>query len=288
MCVFGERCEQSLQGCVCMCVSVCESHMGRRLRVGLATERTSWFMAPHRKSHGRAVMALPIQRPLESLWSLNHGEPAHCAQFVFTRWLILWLFVFAAMLQADDEDDMMEMQMKSPFGSSFRTFNATDYKPIGKASCPHLTFHWSFLQVFHNNCKIAVIFIMLFRDWHMFFVLFSATIDVKRNIFDLCTDTKDCYLAVIEVSFCHNVTLECNYFLLKVVIIYVSLNLLNNWTSFSSVLSRRTKTLLTLTQCAGCMKLAGRDLQRRRRRTRKIRFQLCSFHFDIAAHLWFI
>uniref|UniRef100_A0A8C8INK7 DDB1- and CUL4-associated factor 1 n=1 Tax=Oncorhynchus tshawytscha TaxID=74940 RepID=A0A8C8INK7_ONCTS len=25
-----------------------------------------------------------------------------------------------------------------------------------------------------------------------------ATIDVKRNIFDLCTDTKDCYLAVIE------------------------------------------------------------------------------------------
>lgn len=27
----------------------------------------------------------------------------------------------------------------------------------------------------------------------------SATIDAKRNIFDLCTDTKDCYLAVIEV-----------------------------------------------------------------------------------------
>uniref|UniRef100_A0A3Q1EW65 DDB1- and CUL4-associated factor 1 n=1 Tax=Acanthochromis polyacanthus TaxID=80966 RepID=A0A3Q1EW65_9TELE len=63
--------------------------------------------------------------------------------------------IYGAMLQADDEDDMMEMQMKSPFGSSFRTFNATDYKPI-------------------------------------------ATIDVKRNIFDLCTDTKDCYLAVIE------------------------------------------------------------------------------------------
>jgi len=36
------------------------------------------------------------------------------------------------MLQADDEDDMMEMQMKSPFGSSFRTFNATGYKPIGE------------------------------------------------------------------------------------------------------------------------------------------------------------
>ncbi|KAF3855644.1 hypothetical protein F7725_016367 [Dissostichus mawsoni] len=56
---------------------------------------------------------------------------------------------------ADDEDDAMDQQMKSPFGSSFRTFDATDYKPI-------------------------------------------ATVDVKRNIFDLCTDTKDCYLAVIE------------------------------------------------------------------------------------------
>lgn len=36
------------------------------------------------------------------------------------------------MLQADDEDDLMEERMKSPFGSSFRTFNATDYKPIGE------------------------------------------------------------------------------------------------------------------------------------------------------------
>ena len=36
------------------------------------------------------------------------------------------------MLQADDEDDIMEMQVKTPFGSSFRTFNATDYKPIGE------------------------------------------------------------------------------------------------------------------------------------------------------------
>ncbi|XP_038867035.1 DDB1- and CUL4-associated factor 1-like isoform X1 [Salvelinus namaycush] len=63
--------------------------------------------------------------------------------------------IYGAMLQADDDDDIMEMQTKTPFGSSFRTFNATDYKPI-------------------------------------------ATIDVKRNIFDLCTDTKDCYLAVIE------------------------------------------------------------------------------------------
>ncbi|XP_041836899.1 DDB1- and CUL4-associated factor 1-like isoform X2 [Melanotaenia boesemani] len=63
--------------------------------------------------------------------------------------------IYGAMLQADDEDDVMDQQMKSPFGSSFRTFDATDYKPI-------------------------------------------ATVDVKRNIFDLCTDTKDFYLAVIE------------------------------------------------------------------------------------------
>ncbi|XP_049442114.1 DDB1- and CUL4-associated factor 1-like isoform X1 [Epinephelus fuscoguttatus] len=63
--------------------------------------------------------------------------------------------MYGAMLQADDEDDAMDQQMKSPFGSSFRTFDATDYKPI-------------------------------------------ATVDVKRNIFDLCTDSKDCYLAVIE------------------------------------------------------------------------------------------
>ncbi|XP_045885076.1 DDB1- and CUL4-associated factor 1-like, partial [Micropterus dolomieu] len=55
--------------------------------------------------------------------------------------------MYGAMLQADDEDDAMDQQMKSPFGSSFRTFDATDYKPI-------------------------------------------ATVDVKRNIFDLCTDTK--------------------------------------------------------------------------------------------------
>uniref|UniRef100_A0A8C4R3X2 DDB1- and CUL4-associated factor 1 n=1 Tax=Eptatretus burgeri TaxID=7764 RepID=A0A8C4R3X2_EPTBU len=63
--------------------------------------------------------------------------------------------IYGAMLQPDDEDDIREEQVKSPFGSSFRTFDAIDYKPI-------------------------------------------ATVDVKKNIFDLCTDTKDCYLAVIE------------------------------------------------------------------------------------------
>lgn len=63
--------------------------------------------------------------------------------------------IYGAMLQADDDDDSVDQQMKSPFGSSFRTFDASDYKPI-------------------------------------------ATVDVKRNIFDLCTDSKDCYVAVIE------------------------------------------------------------------------------------------
>ncbi|KAI1891185.1 hypothetical protein AGOR_G00162350 [Albula goreensis] len=77
--------------------------------------------------------------------------------------------IYGAMLQADDEDDMMDQQMKSPFGSSFRTFDATDYKPI-------------------------------------------ATIDVKRNIFDLCTDTKDCYLAVIENQDSINMDTVCRLY----------------------------------------------------------------------------
>ncbi|XP_061430043.1 LOW QUALITY PROTEIN: DDB1- and CUL4-associated factor 1 [Lethenteron reissneri] len=92
------------------------------------------------------------------IWDLRtfhllHTVPAldHCS-LVFNH---AGTVIYGAMLQPDDEDELMEEQMKSPFGSSFRTFNATDYKPI-------------------------------------------ATIDVKKNIFDLCTDTKDCYLAVIE------------------------------------------------------------------------------------------
>lgn len=41
--------------------------------------------------------------------------------------------------------------------------------------------------------------IFLFSVFELVVFSFSATVDVKRNIFDLCTDTKDCYLAVIEV-----------------------------------------------------------------------------------------
>lgn len=59
------------------------------------------------------------------------------------------------MLQADDEDDMMEQQMKSPFGSSFRTFDATDYKPIGTIIC-----RWIILI---NKQTSVVVFLNL---WH--------------------------------------------------------------------------------------------------------------------------
>lgn len=56
-----------------------------------------------------------------------------------------------------DDDDLTadDSQQRSSFGSSFRTFDGTDYSSI-------------------------------------------ATVDVKRTIFDLCTDSSDCYLAVIE------------------------------------------------------------------------------------------
>ncbi|XP_067360198.1 DDB1- and CUL4-associated factor 1-like isoform X2 [Channa argus] len=92
------------------------------------------------------------------IWDLRtfhllHTVPAldQC-RVVFNRSATI---MYGATLQADDEDDAMEQQMKSPFGSSFRTFDATNYKPI-------------------------------------------VTLDVKRNIFDLCTDSKDYYLALIE------------------------------------------------------------------------------------------
>lgn len=56
---------------------------------------------------------------------------------------------------SEEEGEMLEGQVKSPFGSSFRTFDATDYSNI-------------------------------------------ATNDIKKNIFDLCTNESDCYLAIIE------------------------------------------------------------------------------------------
>jgi HIV-1 Vpr-binding protein len=78
--------------------------------------------------------------------------------------------IFGAIHQMDDDTDMDDDTIKSPFGSAFRTFDATDYSQI-------------------------------------------ATIDVKKNIFDLCADKSDCYLAVVEnvkneeamaeESFCH-------------------------------------------------------------------------------------
>lgn len=65
------------------------------------------------------------------------------------------------MLQADDEDDAMDQQMKSPFGSSFRTFDATDYKPISKASLPltvgqiqyiYIYMFFSYVFLFFSHC----------------------------------------------------------------------------------------------------------------------------------------
>lgn len=103
-----------------------QSHMARRLRVGLATEkRNTLFTARHRRSHSDGAEHMTFQ-PLLSQTAANL-----VAVLSYYR-LSVFLLVFIAMLQADDEGDMMEMQMKSPFGSSFRTFNATDYKPIGK------------------------------------------------------------------------------------------------------------------------------------------------------------
>ena len=67
------------------------------------------------------------------------------------------MYLFTAISQYDDEDDEDgQKTKKSPFGSSFRTFDGTDYSNI-------------------------------------------ATVDVKKSIFGLCTDSSDCYLAVIEV-----------------------------------------------------------------------------------------
>nr|WRQ97961.1 slime protein [Eoperipatus sp.] len=63
--------------------------------------------------------------------------------------------MYGANHQLDDDNDLSEDSVKSPFGSSFRTFDATDYSNI-------------------------------------------ATIDIKRNIFDLSTDKSDCLLAIIE------------------------------------------------------------------------------------------
>lgn len=58
------------------------------------------------------------------------------------------------MLQADDEDDLLEERMRSPFGSSFRTFNATDYKPIGKSKRGTNGFVWRF-EDFLKVCSVT-------------------------------------------------------------------------------------------------------------------------------------
>lgn len=90
------------------------------------------------------------------IWDLRtfhllHTVPAldQC-QITFTK---MGDVMYGAMLEEDEEVD--EDQLKSPYGSSFRTFDATDYSSI-------------------------------------------ATIDIKKNIFDLATDRTDCFLAIVE------------------------------------------------------------------------------------------
>jgi hypothetical protein len=61
------------------------------------------------------------------------------------------------MLQADDEDDLLEERMKSPFGSSFRTFNATDYKPIGKSE-------YCFFMFLYPSLKSSIFLVGLLID----------------------------------------------------------------------------------------------------------------------------
>lgn len=98
-------------------------------------------------------------------------------------------FFSTAMLHPDDDEDAMDPQMKSPFGSSFRTFDATNYKPIGdlNVSAGRVLWFWvaAVLVVKGNDVIVSL--------------SPSATVDVKKNIFDLCTDSKDRFLAVIEV-----------------------------------------------------------------------------------------
>ncbi|VDO95833.1 unnamed protein product [Soboliphyme baturini] len=63
--------------------------------------------------------------------------------------------IYGAVQDFEDMEDSERPGVKSPFGSSFRTFDAADYSLI-------------------------------------------ATIDIKKNIFDLCTNKSDNYVAIIE------------------------------------------------------------------------------------------
>lgn len=90
------------------------------------------------------------------IWDLRtfhllHTVPAldQC-QITFTH---MGDVIYGAVLQEEEEAD--EEQPKSPYGSSFRTFDSTDYSSI-------------------------------------------ATIDIKKNIFDMATDRTDCFLAIVE------------------------------------------------------------------------------------------
>lgn len=84
---------------------------------------------------------------------------------------------------------------------------------------------------------------------------------MKRNIFDLCTDTKDCYLAVIEVRILSEEHLIiCDHLCVLIALFLCASFCLN-----------RTRMQLTWTQCVGSTKW-GDSAWQRKRRMRTIRW----------------
>ena len=62
-------------------------------------------------------------------------------------------YVFISAIHQDEDDGLDDNQVRSPFGSSFRTFDGTDYSSIG---------NYCFLTVF-----ITAIFNVTVRQVHL-------------------------------------------------------------------------------------------------------------------------
>lgn len=87
----------------------------------------------------------------------------------------------SAVLLDEDKDELLEHQT-SPLRSAFRTFDATDYKPISRSRVPLSVLQREVLSA-HATLSSPP----------------AATVDVRRDIGHLCADGRDCYLGVIEV-----------------------------------------------------------------------------------------